>query len=129
VSKWVIDTESGTILKAESCVVIDDAHLSDEDNFALDMACSDAETIEIGERRGTPVLNYRDPDNVYIVWCPEDVQELLAGYLTYDEATEALQKVGKHLVDRSIEEGWVILETLLDTEGYSIGELSARAED
>lgn len=123
-AKWIIDTQSGTILSAKHCVIVDDAELSDEDNLTLDEACSDTEVADVGERRGRPVLDYRDPDDYHIVWTYEDVQEMLNGGVSAKVAQEALHKVGRILVDRSIEEGWVILETLLSMEGYTIHDLA-----
>lgn len=62
----------------------------------------------------------RDPDAVYIVWRYEDVQTLCP-QLSDEEAIEALQEVGDRFKDRSTEEGWEILKTLLDLNGYKIG--------
>lgn len=61
----------------------------------------------------------RDPDAVYIVWHYDDVQSLCP-QLSDEEATEALQEVGEYLKDRSTEEGWQILEALLQDRGYTI---------
>lgn len=61
----------------------------------------------------------RDPDAVYIVWRYEDVQALCP-QLNDEEAIEALQEVGDHLKDRSTEEGWEILKSLLDLNGHKI---------
>lgn len=118
-TKLVIDKMSGTILDAEHCVIVDDTELSEDDNFVLEMGCSDAETIEIAERRGKSVLDYRNPDEVHIVWCAEDVQTLSMN-LTDAEATKALQKVSGTLKDLSISYGWEILEVALAENDYEI---------
>jgi hypothetical protein len=59
----------------------------------------------------------RDPDAVYIVWHYDDVQSLCP-QLSDEEAIEALQEVAENLKDRSTEEGWEILETLLEMHNY-----------
>lgn len=118
-SKWIIDKQSGTIMQADDCVIVDDATLSEEDNLVLDMGDSDAETIEVAKRRGTPVLHYKNPDQVHISWDAEDVQTLSMN-MTDEQALEALQKVSKHLRDRSIEYGWEVLEMLLAMDGYEV---------
>jgi hypothetical protein len=40
--------------------------------------------------------------------------------MTDEQALEALQKVSKHLRDRSIEYGWEVLEMLLSMDGYEV---------
>lgn len=114
-SKWVLDIQSGTILSAEHCVIIDDATLSDEDNRLLD----DEQITEVAERRGTPVLQYKDPTQVHISWDIEDVQTL-SMHMTDEQALEALQKVSRVLRDESISYGWDTLEIALLSEGYEI---------
>lgn len=49
---------------------------------------------------------------VIIRWLADDVQQLRPD-LTLEECEALLDRVGRHLADRSIEVGWEILETLL----------------
>ena len=113
-SKWILDIQSGTLVDAENCVIFDDSVLTnfstteDEDDF-----------FEYAEEHGTPVLSYRNPEEVHTVWCADDVQEL-SMHLTDAEALEALQKVSKVLHELSVSYGWEILETALASEGYEI---------
>jgi len=55
----------------------------------------------------------KDPRKVTIEWCEGDVQTLRPDY-SDEECQEALDSIGKHLRDRSIEKGWEIMEFLLD---------------
>lgn len=61
-------------------------------------------------------------DPVEIKWVPADVQTLCPG-LSDDQAAEALDAVGKYLRDRSIELGWEVLEDLLRSAGFEVGEV------
>jgi hypothetical protein len=63
----------------------------------------------------------RDENKVYIVWSYEDVMSLCPN-LSADDAVEALRQVGRGLNERSTEEGWEILECLLEMRGYKIGD-------
>ena len=63
----------------------------------------------------------RDENKVYIVWSYEDVMSLCPN-LSDDDAVEALRQVGRGLNERSTEEGWEILECLLEMRGYKIGD-------
>lgn len=56
----------------------------------------------------------RDSNKVYIVWSLEDVQAIYPE-LSNELALEALQQVAESLKDRSTEEGWEILRTLLES--------------
>lgn len=113
-SKWILDIQSGTLVQAENCVIFDDSVLEnypsveDEEDF-----------IDYAESLGTPVLHYKNPDQVHISWDAEDVQTL-SMHMTDEQALEALQKVSKHLRDRSIEYGWEVLEMLLSMDGYEV---------
>ena len=113
-SKWILDIQSGTLVDAENCVIFDDSVLTnystteDEDDF-----------FDYAEEHGTPVLEYRNPEEVHTVWCADDVKELCMN-LTDAEALEALQKVSKVLHELSISYGWEILEVALASEGYEI---------
>jgi len=109
-SKWILDIQSGTLVDAENCVIVDDSNTDfDEEEAFMDYA----------ESVGIPVLEYRNPDQVHISWDAEDVQTL-SMHLTYEEALEALQKVSKPLREVSTQYGWEILETALESEGYEI---------
>lgn len=114
-SKWVLDTQSGTLMTADNCVIFDDSM------FVLSDDNSDMEDyfIEYGEKVGKPVLEYRNPDQVHISWDAEDVQTLSMN-MTDEQALEALQKVSKALREVSTQYGWEILETALASEGYEI---------
>ena len=52
-----------------------------------------------------------------IRWCVQDVLDMMAheGFELTDENLDAIlnNRLGKHLKDRSIEEGWEILDTLI----------------
>lgn len=52
---------------------------------------------------------------VTINWCAEDVKSVRPKW-SDKKCLEAIDSVGKYLHDRSIEEGWQILEVLLDME-------------
>jgi hypothetical protein len=49
---------------------------------------------------------------VMIVWSPEDIETLRPDW-TLEQCEEWLDNNRKHIVDRSIEYGWAIIETLL----------------
>lgn len=51
-----------------------------------------------------------------IVWVPEDVMSLRPDW-NYLEASYWLENNRKHIVDRSIEYGWTVIEALLPTLG------------
>ena len=55
--------------------------------------------------------------SVTITWLPADVLSLRPN-LTADEAEQALRVVAKVVKDRSIEEGWQILDDALFFSGY-----------
>lgn len=65
-----------------------------------------------------------DAENTFlceIVWCTEDIEAVFQNSdITYCESKvqSAKSYVAKHLTDRSIEEGWGIMETLLAHGGY-----------
>ena len=109
-SKWILDIQSGTVVDAENCVIVDDFNTDFDEEEAF---------IDYAESVGIPVLSYRNPEEVHTVWCAEDVQELCMN-LTDAEALEALQKVSKVLHELSISYGWEILETALASNGYEI---------
>lgn len=109
-SKWILDIQSGTLVDAENCVIVDDFNTDFDEEEAF---------IDYAESVGIPVLNYRNPEEVHIIWCAEDVQELCMN-LTDAEALEALQKVSKVLHELSISYGWEILESALASNGYEI---------
>jgi len=113
-SKWILDIQSGTLVDAENCVIFDDSVLT---NYSTTE--DEEEFFDYAEKYGTPVLAYRNPDQVHISWDAEDVQSL-SMHLTYEEALEALQKVSKPLREVSTQYGWEILETALASEGYEI---------
>ncbi len=112
-SKWVVDLKTHTILNMDDCVIFDDSK--------LDYITSEEEFMDYAESCGqdlSEVLARHEEEKVVsIVWSPEDVQ-MLVKQLSYDEASEALQKVSKTLHDRSIEMGWEVLEIALSMEGY-----------
>jgi hypothetical protein len=58
-------------------------------------------------------------DKVSIVWSFEDIQALIPS-MSDEEAKECLSIIGRSLKERSIEQGWEILETLLLDENYEI---------
>ena len=113
-SKWVLDIQSGTLVQADNCVIFDDAILENYPSVV-----DEQDFIDYAEALGKPVLQYKDPAQVHISWDAEDVQTL-SMHMTDEQALEALQKVSKHLRDRSIEYGWEVLEMLLAMEGYEV---------
>lgn len=52
---------------------------------------------------------------VTINWCPIDVKSIRENW-SDDKCMEALANIGRWFEDRSIEEGWNILENLLSME-------------
>jgi hypothetical protein len=52
----IIDTSTGTVLTAHTCVLVPDDALSEAEWEALDNM-SDTESADIGRERGRPVLN------------------------------------------------------------------------
>jgi len=68
-------------------------------------------------------IEVRDEEKVYIVWSYEDVQSLIPN-MSKENAIEALNTVSRTLHDRSVEEGWQILETALEIYGYEIKEIN-----
>jgi hypothetical protein len=61
-----------------------------------------------------------DLKTISIVWSYEDVQALSPN-LSDQEALEVFNKISRSLKDRSIEEGWEILKTLLELHEYTLG--------
>jgi len=56
---------------------------------------------------------YIDNDKVYIVWGWDDIQHLRPGW-SIKQCQEALNNIAKQLQNGSIQEGWEIIENLLD---------------
>lgn len=52
----------------------------------------------------------------HIVWCTEDIEEIRPDW-SKEKVDAVAQLVGEQLQDRSTEEGWEILEILLDWNG------------
>lgn len=52
-----------------------------------------------------------------INWCGLDVKQLRPDW-TDERCMDTLDSIARYLEDRSIEEGWNILETLLDEEAW-----------
>ena len=59
----------------------------------------------------------KDENTISVVWSPEDIQSLVPDMSDAD-AIEALHTIKDSFKDRSTEEGWNILETLLEMYGY-----------
>ena len=59
----------------------------------------------------------KDENTISVVWSPEDIQSLIPNMSDAD-AIEALHTIRDSFKDRSTEEGWNILETLLEIYGY-----------
>lgn len=51
----IIDTSTGTVLTAHTCVLVEDSALTDAEWEALD-TMTDSEVGEIARERGTPIL-------------------------------------------------------------------------
>jgi hypothetical protein len=58
-----------------------------------------------------------EDNQIRIVWSPEDIQSLVPNMSDAD-AIEALHTIRDSFKDRATEEGWNILETLLEMYGY-----------
>jgi len=56
-------------------------------------------------------------NQIRIVWSPEDIQTICPE-LNEEEAIEALHTIRDSFKDRATEEGWNILEILLEMYGY-----------
>lgn len=56
-------------------------------------------------------------NTISIVWSSEDIQTICPD-MSDTEAVEALHTIRDSFKDRSIEEGWNILEILLEMYGY-----------
>lgn len=64
-----------------------------------------------------------DPaDVVTIIWSPSDVASV--SNLTEAEARVWLQENGKYLIDRSIELGWDIIDSLLEPDERQLDEVA-----
>ena len=59
----------------------------------------------------------KDENTISVVWSPEDIQSLIPNMSDAD-AIEALHAIRDSFKDRATEEGWQILETLLEIYGY-----------
>ena len=59
----------------------------------------------------------KDENTISVVWSPEDIQSLVPNMSDAD-AIEALHTIKDSFKDRSTEEGWNILEILLEMYGY-----------
>tara|TARA_R110000765_G_scaffold246087_2_gene348211 strand:- start:173 stop:361 length:189 start_codon:yes stop_codon:yes gene_type:complete len=56
------------------------------------------------------------PMTATILWVVEDIQELRPSW-TSEQCDEWLSNNSKHIIDRSIEHGWEVIQSLLwDTE-------------
>jgi hypothetical protein len=62
----------------------------------------------------------QDPTKVYIVWCWEDIKSIRPKW-SDEKCKQVLDRIGKYLVNRSIELGWEVMECL-------IGDLIAEGE-
>jgi hypothetical protein len=73
------------------------------------------------DSQGLPVVGFIGEDKKFhrgsavIVWLPEDVLTLRPEW-SDEQAVEFLDNNSKHLVDRSIEYGWQVMESLLPVE-------------
>ena len=65
------------------------------------------------------VEEIRDPNKVYIVWGWDDIQALKPDW-SPERCQRALDLCHKCLVDRSVEEGWMIIDVLLDCNSDEI---------
>ena len=59
----------------------------------------------------------KDENKITIIWSPEDIQSLIPT-MSESDAIEALHTIRDSFKDRATEEGWNILETLLEMYGY-----------
>ena len=59
----------------------------------------------------------KDENTISVVWSPEDIQSLVPE-LSDADAIEALHTIRDSFKDRATEEGWSILEILLEEYGY-----------
>lgn len=58
-----------------------------------------------------------EENQIRIVWSPEDIQTICPDMNDAD-AIEAIHTIRDSFKDRATEEGWNILETLLEMYGY-----------
>lgn len=56
-----------------------------------------------------------------ITWCPLDIKNMYPDW-TDEQCMEALESVARKLEDRSVEEGWHILDTLLYMWAKNLGD-------
>jgi hypothetical protein len=59
----------------------------------------------------------KDENTISVVWSPEDIQTICPEMSDAD-AIEALHTIRDSFKDRTIEEGWNIMEILLEMYGY-----------
>ena len=59
----------------------------------------------------------KDENTISVVWSPEDIQTICPE-MNDEDAIEALHTIRDSFKDRATEEGWNILETLLEMYGY-----------
>jgi len=59
----------------------------------------------------------KDENTISVVWSPEDIQSLIPELSDVD-AIEALHTIRDSFKERATEQGWEILETLLEIYGY-----------
>ena len=73
------------------------------------------EEVKPQTKKGTHTMKRKNNGGEYkvsITWRWEDVKEMRSDW-TKEQCLEALQSVGRSFKDRSIEEGWQILEDLI----------------
>ena len=59
----------------------------------------------------------KDENTISVVWSPEDIQSLIPEMSDVD-AIEALHTIRDSFKERATEQGWEILEILLEIYGY-----------
>lgn len=62
-------------------------------------------------------MKAKDENTISVVWSPEDIQSLVPD-MSDEDAIEALHDIRDSFKDRATEEGWNILEVLLEEYGY-----------
>jgi len=62
-------------------------------------------------------MKAKDENTISVVWSPEDIQSLVPD-MSDKDAIEALHTIRDSFKDRATEEGWNILEVLLEEYGY-----------
>lgn len=89
------------------CPVCGGNALRDQDNRTCDVY------IHCTDCGWNSESGYKDPDKIYIGWSWKDIESLKPDW-NEDKCQEALESISGQLQDQLVEEGWNVMEVLLN---------------